>query len=1237
MCDISPITISPITNLDKSKKQLLDYYISKFSYINSIFTNKNIPKINFKDKEIIFPYIAEIFPNINNGQLIYSFKTDVTKYFSHPTIKEYVNLIIHDINRLGTKILYNNSQQNIIDFNITDTLDKYKDNTNSSQNPNYLVVLNYSICLLNTFFNTKLSVISNDLIDLIDNNSINTTIIDDEPNKQNPDKTLFKSFTEVNIPISDSAIDVLNKIKCVLSNLIFTNQSYMLFCFTILVNYYKNIIDYLNKHFNDEIILNFGSSILIINSDNKTFNFIYDIVCSSPNNIVLADSLKIGKLTHVIHFNTLEDITSGKLNDSYIIIETFKEFNTAKNFLDYINRILAFNAINSKSNTSLQSISKKRKIESSSLFNKLFSKTQTNHQNTILSSYFNAVPKQNYSRNDNAKKLYKEMSSFILTDNIATIFNFLIHISPYKSFITNSLFNLNEKITYLTNRKNEKEYDSRTVDNFDFDTSEKFDVYNGGMNEDAYKMFFCTKKLNFEIYKSLLGEKLFNFFSETNDKHLFVGFIMNYPKEWIPSIVKKFAHDGHMNSFIIDKKNKIIIRFEPKGKESPYYCNVSESEFKQYIIDSLIEYENKTKMTVDNPKQKIALPANINVGELNNNTASLIDHDSNNRNNRDIYNNTEQIQQNPKQQPHPQPKSEYYNQAFLNQYMGKTQNNNNNNLNNKHNNLNHNNSIIPTTPSDQHLPLISKAEINTALHDEFGYNNMINEYTYIDTSDIKNIDKLTKKSNGNKNNYTINSYKAPQTKIGDDYCQTYSLYGALLYCMNADSIANFNTERKKAVYSTIKLFEQITQTQEKVINLQAFIKEKLLIFMPGLMNQAIEGVKLQYSTKKSSNHNNNYDIIAIGNNETEQMKEPVQDKPIPLLKYTDEIKQIDSNLQKILDIIQGELRDRSSSTKNNRTVITKMLRYYIDNLQTTPYNSNHNSQTNAKVKIQYLKKKKSLGIFSKSKIHETLEAQNYYKLLLEANFFSKIITLLNNDINYHTNNERKQSMLLRFNKFLDKNPKYSNDIFNKATNEILTAIDTLKRMNNKTRKNIQNNSSRNKTQKNNAISNSGDINKVDINTLNTETQKKKIKDIIDYFLAYECNSNKLVLSVEDKDICDQISIHRRNLDYAYTDYLNSQKILSKTKKNKKSLEQIYYRLLLECDLISQILSFDDKKIKLIEKVSMIKYLLDSIKNKPNYSISIFTNIKRDIIQLVKSPHLNTKNNISRLLKTHRLI
>ena len=1044
------------------------------------------------------------------------------------------------------------------------------------------------------------------------------------------------------------------------------------------MSFFKHISEDLMKLMKIDIVLilsgsgeNYGYDICI-NNDNKTFNIIFNIVCISPDIHITNNTINIGKLIHVIPFNTLADITSGKLNDSYIIIETFEEFNTARKLFDYINKTIALNK--KEYNRKLLNTHKIKEYPDSILLkgDLLFRNTDddypniyntnTNQKTKLFKKYFNAIP-NNYNKVKDHKKLFNEMSRFILTNNIATIFNFLIHISPYKSFITHDLFNLNEKITYLKNRKDSKETDTRTVNEFDFDTSERFDVYNGGEDEDAYKMYFCSDKLKHSIDKSLLGEKLFNFFSEKNDKHIFVGFIMNYPKEWIPGIVKKFAHDGHMNTFIINKRydNKIIIRFEPKGEESKYYCNIKESDIKQYIIDSLNEYKQKKSGNID--QQTYA--STYRNHELNNNTASLIGHDPNNNT---INNISNTVNTNQKENYIYSKQLKYMPRHTKNSVEGKLMASGDigRELIAGENAIkaveafksadvsNSNNESIKPTTKHQKTHFIPRNTINEVLKheskDEDDYNTMINEYTYIDTANIKELrnfkDTTEEKSQSNvKNNYTIKSFKAPQKQFGDDYCQTYSLYGALLYCMNIEeALPHYTPPYQKAIHATIKLFEQITQTKEKVIKLQAFIKEKLKIFMPGLMNQAIEMVKLkdskQSKDEKKGEYTNNINMGIISNtddwsshnNETEQLKESVHDKPIPIIKYTDEIKHIDTNLQKILDIINRELQNRSSS-KNNRSVITKILRYYIDNLQTTKYNSKHNSQTNAKIKIQYEQKKKSLGIFSKSKIHETPEAQNYYKFLLEANFFSKIITLLNN----HTDNERKQNMLLSFNDFLNNNPNYSIDMFKKASNEILTAIDNLKRMNNKTKKSIAHNNSKYKTHKNNTISNTVDINKVDIDTLNTEKQKTKIKEIIDTFLTYECNSNKIVLSVEDKDICEQISIHRRNLDYTYTDYLNSQKFLSKTKKNKKNLEQIYYRLLLECDLISQILSFDDKKIKLIKKVSMVKYLLDSIKNKPNYSISIFNNIKRDIISLVKSPHLNTKNNISGLLQKHRLI
>jgi len=871
-------------------------------------------------------------------------------------------------------------------------------------------------------------------------------------------------------PINNENNTETNTLKCILSNLVFTHQAYNLTCNTIITTFFNHIVKDLEILIKEVILIKLGSGDkygfdICINNDNKTFNIISNIICVGPELNVENNTIVIGKLTHVIPFNTLEDITSGNLNDSYIIIDTFEDFSTAHKIFDYINKIGASQI----AEANLKTLQKKRTLQNSSLFNKLFSKTQTTHQNKLLSSYFNAIPSQNYSKGVNAKKLYKEMSSFILTNNIATIFNFLIHISPYKTFITKKLFNLNEKITYLTNRKNSSETNTRTVDNFDFDTNEKFDVYNGGMDEDAYKMFFCTKKLRYGIDKSLLGEKLFHFFSDQNDKHIFVGFIMNYPKESKPGFFKKVAHDGHMNSFIIDKKNNIIIRFEPKGKESPYFCNITESEFKQYIIDSLNEYKNKPQMIEEEPNQKYALPANINVGELNNNTTSMIDYINNSRNNRDIYNNIPQ----PPQKKLPIKKTSY--QDFLNHYMAQHNNTNTNpTKSNQAHSTSNNEEIKPDNPKKQFIPkFIPKNEINAILHDEYEneYDAMINGYTYIDTSNIKNLNKLTKKSNGktngngNENNYTINNYKAPQKKFFDDYCQTYSLYGALLYCMNIDSIPNFNTERKKAVYTTIKLFEQITQTQEKVMNLQAFIKAKLLIFMPGLINQAIEAQKLK--SMPNMHTNTNYGIIEMNND----------------------------------------------------------------------------------------------GIIE-----------------------------MNNDKSFNTI-------------------------------PIKTSYIDINNMKLKTKKNT--------------ISNSGDINKIDIAKLDTPKHKQTIEDIFYEFEHKICKNDLAV--VEEKDyICKTITTHITNLNKTYNAYLNSQKIFSSTKQNKKSLEQEYYRLLLECDLISQILSFNDKKIKLSEKINMIKYIVDSLANNSSYSIYKFNTIKSYINKLLISPNFNTKQNINSLLKKHGL-
>ena len=76
------IEITTLTQLHTS------YYESKIPYINSLFTKEDLPTVNFKGKntenvinEVFEKNLANPFKQ-KNDELIYSFKTDFTKYFT---------------------------------------------------------------------------------------------------------------------------------------------------------------------------------------------------------------------------------------------------------------------------------------------------------------------------------------------------------------------------------------------------------------------------------------------------------------------------------------------------------------------------------------------------------------------------------------------------------------------------------------------------------------------------------------------------------------------------------------------------------------------------------------------------------------------------------------------------------------------------------------------------------------------------------------------------------------------------------------------------------------------------------------------------------------------------------------------------------------------------------------------------------------------------------------------------
>ena len=1148
--------LSPDTQIDVQTQDNIEFYLKNIEIFTNLSSNIETYDLNYPYNSDV--YYKNIFTNRHMHQINnkFIFRTDLTHYFiANPsTIESYIEEIKRDLDRcIDTIIIFDKLIPTYVKLNNKESI-----NMRTQNSPhNYLSVLNYGICLMNMFFDAKLTNLtdkncSNKHIRSINIKTQENINNNTPPNKLNKtkkkqiqkQKQIFsKSFNEIVIPSNDSnkilEPHIITTIKCILSNLVFINASYQQIFTTILNYYYESLITIIKENINNvtNCFINIKPvSDYFINKDLKTFNLFIDIfMVIEIKGLGKTLSINMGQIIHVIYFNSFDKIDSiaktfnirqnpTEHYNSHIIIETNDNFTTDEKCFNFISNLMLFNKkTTSKTTTHISSLN--------------------TYINTIPKDIHEAIPANlhNITSKKNIQELYTIMSGYSLTELITTIFNFIIHISPYKKFITKELFNLKEKDNYNNNNTEFTNFD-------DFENSPNKPHRIEQTYELSYKIFICDNDKEYKDGNFYLGKKLLEFFDDKQNKNIFVGFIMNRFR-W-----KMFGITGHLNTLIIDKKHKQIIRFEPKGKDSFFGCNIKKEDIYTYIVKSITKFVKNTK----------------------------------------------------------------------------------------------------------NLSAIRRDDPDIKLYEE-----IIKEYTYIDTSNKTNIITHTK------NFHTKSVNNMPQKGNifggGDNYCQTYSLYGALLYCMNYNTLIEFETDMPKYIYSIITLFEQIQTDKQKAIKLQYFLKNKLEKLMPNVIKEIDSGLQKELSAE------NKKKVLSLENYEAPEEDLEIQQVPrqlseiqpeseiqpvprqvseiqpvspqvsettpllqkklnitntkqtktnttkknyttkknistnysiqTPIIEYTDEIKTINTKLQTILDIIVTEIKNRINT--NNRTVITKILQFYIDQLQT----SKNNSKNNLKVKTQYEKVKQNLGFFSKSKIHNTPEAQLYYKLLLEANFVAKIITLTNN------NYERKKYMLNRFNMFLNNNPKYNIDIFNKETNGILTAIESLKLKNNKTKKNN--------------VSNTGNISKLDINILNTQEHKTKIINIIDSFTSSKCNNNKLHNKLND-NICQNILSHVKNLEDSYTAYLNSQKLFSKTKKNQFTLEQSYYRLLLECDLISEIIR-RSIKLSLTDIEEIITDLINFIINKPNYSIANFNYMKLNIFKQIIS--INQRQSIRNLRST----
>ena len=729
------------------------YYKEKISFIDSLRLKKEIDIINVKDN--IEDNIEQKFKDKNQRLPQYSFKTDFTHYFSdkNKTLKDFIKQLLIDIKgHTKTYMLIKNSSSYYFKLS----------NYENIKNTDYMGILNYCCCLIKSLFDIDLT--------------LNYDITDDQFNDIGIfSNDSFIKFTELTIPEQenlpqgrlnpfnnniDNTIQMYNqiyKIKCILSNITFISQTYKQSLFGIINSYYSKIIDEIKLNNPDLVFITKLSQKydLIIDNDNKRVNIIYDIIYYI---IETKTTIIIGKVTFVIYLNTLHDIEQNQLNDSYIIIDTYEPFTTTEKTYNYIM------SLNMRKNI----VNPKLKYKNSK-------------------PYFNTIPKDlNNVKRPNETDLFPVST---ITQFTSRLFNFIIHIAPYKYLITQHLFN-------LTSKKNYKIPSNKTIEEFDFNLyiMENTDnrpfiaesnLYSNSRDEDAsYKMFFCADNDNkYDDYKDgniHLGENLYTFFKEENDKNLFVGFIMNsYNYNILGKVCKIIKNvktcfnsencvSGHMNTFIIDKKKNIIIRFEPKGKESSVYCNVS----KKMIID--------------------------------------------------------------------------YIKKSINMYL---------------------------LENTDNLPNIPKALPNEFLKME--------DCIYIDTSINDKISQM------------------PQHRLFDDYCQTYSLYGALLYCINYNSIDFIN--EPNTINNTIKtLFSQINQ--DKAIKLQYYLKKQI----HGLMKIKSNDLQL-----------NNADMEAANKYADED-----QEKIVFSNSNTKSIASYDPNGPEIQPLYKKHTKTKNKNTQHTNTINT---------------------------------------------------------------------------------------------------------------------------------------------------------------------------------------------------------------------------------------------------------------------------------------------------------------------------
>ena len=194
--------------------------------------------------------------------------------------------------------------------------------------------------------------------------------------------------------------------------------------------------------------------------------------------------------------------------------------------------------------------------------------TSSTSNNSLNSEYvlvnniqnFNDVYPSNYIKKDipNLLNLQK-----VITNNMCQIFNKILYFLP-------------DKYSNLVYNKFEIKFEKDIIFNSDYE-----------YNHTIYLNY--PKGAFFESQNKNLGLNIIAFFKSRY--RIFVGFI-----KINGSILSKtfLGVEGHLNSFIIDKKKQLIIHFEPKGKQYLLnLLNLDTTEIIKYLNNSIDDTNTK--------------------------------------------------------------------------------------------------------------------------------------------------------------------------------------------------------------------------------------------------------------------------------------------------------------------------------------------------------------------------------------------------------------------------------------------------------------------------------------------------------------------------------------------------------------------------------------------------------------------------------------------------------------------